>query len=192
MITSRNLIWIIPFLLFLSFPLLRIPTASFLTPRGGYDSSLEDRQLDAHNFVMDGVYITQSEDGKTNLEISADRAYTGATPEEFRLEEVDAVITGKDGEQTFITARQGILYKATSILTLKREVVIMKPKDKFELYTELLIYNEKTHIANSPGKTQILGEKIEVTGHTLVYNNLTSAYDLGGRVRVRLANFVDP
>jgi hypothetical protein len=68
----------------------------------------------------------------------------------------------------------------------------MKPKDKFELYTDLLIYNETTHIAVSPGRTQVLGEKIDITGNGLTFNSITSAYDLGGRVRCKLANFSKP
>jgi len=192
MITRRNLIWLIPLALFVSYPLWRIPVATFLTPRGGYDASLADRKLDGHNFDLEGVRISQSEDGQTTLEIVAERAYTGKKKDEFLLEEVDAAIIGQNGEQTFITARLGILDKPQSLLTLIDEVVVMKPLDKFELYTDKLIYNEITKIAVSPGKTQVLGEKIDITGNGLTFNALTKAYDLGGRVRCKLSNFSKP
>ena len=192
MMTRRNLVWLIPLFLFLTFPLWRIPVASFLTPRGGYDPSLAERKLDVHNFNMDNVHITQSEQGKTTLEIVAKRAYTGKTENEFEMEEVDAVVTGAKGEQTFVTARKGILDKQSAILTLIDEVVVMKPKDKFELYTDLLIYNDKSHIAQSPGKTLVIGEKIEIRGTNLIFNTLTESYDLGGRVRCKLTNFSSP
>jgi LPS export ABC transporter protein LptC len=192
MITPRNLVWLIPLFLFLTFPLWQTPVASFLTPRGGYDPSLSKRELDGHNFSMDNVHITQSELGKTTLEIVAERAYSGKNENEFEMEEVDAVITGAKGEQTFVTARKGILDKQSAILTLIDEVVVIKPKDTFELYTDLLVYNDKSHIAQSPGKTQVIGETIEIRGNNLIFNTLTESYDLGGRVRCRLTNFSSP
>ncbi len=192
MITRRNLIWIIPLALLLTFPLWRIPVAAFLSPRGGYDASLAERELDTHNFALEGIHITQSQDGKKSLEIVAKHAYTGEKTDVFKLDEVDAVIISKTGEQTFITARHGILDKNTTILTLIDEVVVMKPKDKFELYTDLLTYNETTHIVHSPGRTQVLGEKIDITGHSLIFNTLTKAYDLSGRIRCKLSNFSAP
>lgn len=192
MITRRNLIWIIPFTIFLTFPLWRIPVAKFLSPRGGYDPTLANRKLDAHNFSLNQVHISQSENGRKTLEIVAKQAYTGNKKDVFKMEEVDAVVISTSGEQTFITARHGILDKNTGLLTLIDEVVVMKPKDKFELYSDLLTYNQKTHIAHSPGRTQIFGEKIDITGHSLVFNSLTNAYDLGGRVRCKLSNFSAP
>ena len=192
MMTRRNLVWLIPLCFFITFPLWRIPVANFLTPRGGYDASLAERKLDTHRFTMENVHITQSERGKTSLEIVAERAYTGKTDDEFEMEEIDAVITGTGGEQTFIAARKGILDKQTAILTLIDEVVVMKPMQKFELYTDLLIYNDKTKIANSPGKTQIIGEKIEIRGNNLIFNTETESYDLSGRVRCKLENFSSP
>ena len=192
MITRRNLTWLIPLALFLSYPLWRAPVASFFEPRGGYDPSFANRKLDTQNFDLEKIHITQSEDGRVTLEIVAERAYTGKKKDEYLLDEVDAVVIGQNGEQTFITARHGILDKPESILTLIDEVVIMKPKDKFELYTDLLIYNEISKIAHSPGKTQIIGEKFEITGNTLIFNTETEAYDLSGRVRCKLVNFSAP
>ena len=192
MITRRNLTWVIPLLLLLTFPLWRPPVASFLTPRGGYDASFANRKLDEHNFNMEQVHITQSENGKTTLEVQAQRASTGKTQDEFNMEEVHAVITSVSGEQTIVTAHKGVLYKKSTILTLIDEVVVIKPKDKFELYTDLLIYNDKTHIANSPGETQVIGERFEIRGNNLFFNTKTKAYDLSGRVRCKLSNFSTP
>ncbi len=192
MITRRNLIWLIPFFLFITFPLWRIPVGTFLTPRGGYDPTLANRKLDTHNFSMDDAHITQSEDGKIAFEIEAKRVFTGNTPDEIEMTLVDAIITSDNNEQTFVTARKGKLDKVKSILTLIDEAVMMKPKDKFELYSDLIIYNDKSHILHSPGKTQMLGEKIDLKGRNLVFNTVTEAYDLDGRVRCKLGNFSAP
>ncbi len=191
MITRRSMVWLIPLTLALTFPLWRIPVTAFLTPRGGYDSSFADREMNEHHFTMETVHITQSDQGKTTLKIVAERVATGSNVNEFIMDEVDAVITGDNGEQTFITARKGILKKQAGILTLIDEVVVVKPKDKMELYTDLLIYNDKTNMANSPGKTLIVGERIEIRGKNLIFNTLTQSYDLGGRVHCKLTGFSD-
>lgn len=192
MISRRNLVWFIPFLLFITFPFWRIPVASFLSPRGGYDPSLAQRKLDAHNFTMDKVHITQSEDGKTSLKIEAARAFTGKTVDEFRMEEVNALVTGKSNEETFVTANSGIFDKQSAILTLIDDVVLVRPKDQAELYTDLLIYNNKTHLANSPGKTRIVGKDFEIRGQNLHVNTLTKHYTIDGRVRCKLTGFSSP
>ncbi len=192
MIRPKNLLWLIPLLLFVTFPLWRPPVASFLSPRGGYEPSLAKRNLDEHNFNMDKVLISQSENGKKTLSIEANRAFTGKSVDEFHMEEVDAVIIGNNNEETYVTAKKGIFNKQTSILTLIDEVVVMQPKDHSELYTDLLTYNNATHMAYSPGKTQIIGKGFEIRGRNLHVNTMTSAYDLDGRVRCKLTRFSPP
>lgn len=192
MITRRSLVWLIPLGLFLTFPLWRPPVAAFLSPRGGYDPSLAKRKLDAHNFNMDQVIISQSKEGKKTLEVRAKKAFTGKSVDEFHLEEVDAVIFGKNDEKTYVTARRGIFNKLTNILTLIDEVVVVKPKDKSELYSDLLTYNNNTGMAYSPGKTRIIGDGFEIRGRNLHVNTLTKAYDLDGRVRCKLTGFAKP
>lgn len=192
MITRRNLVWLIPFVLFLTFPLWRPPVASFLSPRGGYDPSLANRKLDEHNFNMDNVHISQSENGQKTLIIDAERAFTGKSVDEFHMQEVDAIIIGNNGEETYITARKGIFNKLKNVLTLIEEVVVVKPKDKSELYTDLLIYDNNSHIAHSPGKTQVIGKNFEIRGQNMHVNTLTEAYDIDGRVHCKLNSFLSP
>ena len=189
MISKRSMIWLLPTICLITFPLWRIPLTAFLSPRGGYDSSFANRDEHQQKFRMEGIKITQSQDGKTTLEVAAAQAYTGDNADELQMKEVDAVIIGENGEQTFVTARKGIFDKKKDILTLINEVVIVKPKDQFELYTDLLIYHDETHMAHSPGKTQVIGEKIEIRGKNLFYNTETQAFDLDGRVRCKLTNF---
>ncbi|MEN8200690.1 MAG: LPS export ABC transporter periplasmic protein LptC [Thermodesulfobacteriota bacterium] len=192
MISRRNLIWLIPLILFLTFPLWRIPVAAFLSPRGGYDPSLAQRQLNEHNFNMDKVQIIQTFEGETTLSITADRAFTGRSVDEFHMEEIDAIITGNDRKETFITSSTGLFDKQTSILTLIDEVVVQKPADQSKLFTDLLVYNNDTHMAHSPGKTKVLGKGFEILGTNLRVNTLTKAYDLEGPVRCTLTGFSSP
>lgn len=191
-INGRNLIWLFPLFLLFSFPLWRVPLAAFLAPRGGYDASLAEARTDDHDFVMNRIHVTQSHHGQTTLDLVSEKAMTGQTSDEFKMEDINAVITGKDKEVTYVTARRGIFDKASSRLSLIDNVVIIKPKEKYEITTDLLHYNDKTKIAHCPGATQLKGEKITIKGGSLTYNTLARSYDIGGRVFCRLTGFVRP
>jgi len=189
---SRNVIWLVPLALLLTFPLWRIPLAAFLAPRGGYDPALAQNRPDAHDFTMNTVHITQSHNGKTTLDLIATRAMTGKTTNEFKMEDVNATIITEQGEHTYVTAKKGIFDKGSSLLSLIDDVVIKKPKDKYEIYTDLLHYNDKTKIANCPGATRLIGDKVTIKGGSLKYNTVSSNYDIGGRVYCTLTEFVHP
>jgi LPS export ABC transporter protein LptC len=192
LLTGRNFIWLVPLALLLTFPLWRIPLAAFLAPRGGYDPSLAQNQPDAHNFTMNTVHITQSHNGQTTLDVIATRAMTGNTPDEFKMEDINATIISEQGEHTYVTSRKGLFDKGSSLLSLIDDVVIKKPKDKYEIYTALLHYNDKTKMADCPGSTRLIGEKVSIKGGNLKYNTLTNNYDIGGRVYCTLTEFIRP
>lgn len=189
---GRNFIWLVPLALLLTFPLWRRPLTAFLAPRGGYDPALVQNRSDAHDFTMDTVHIIQSHNGRTTLDIVAKEAMTGKTADEFMMEDVNATITGEQGELTHITARKGLFDKKSSLLSLINDVVIKKPKDQYEIYTDLLHYNDKTKIAHCPGATRLLGKDVSINGGSLTYNMLTNSYDIGGRVHCTLSEFVRP
>lgn len=191
-INGRNFIWLVPLALLFAFPLWRIPVAAFLAPRGGYDPALALNRPNTHDFTMNSVHITQSHNGQTTLELVALQAMTGKTANEFKMEDVNATITSEQGEQTHITARKGVFDKASTLLSLIDDVVIKKPKDKYEIYTDLLHYNDKTKIAHCPGPTRLTGDKVSIKGGSLKYNTLTNSYDIGGRVHCKLTEFVRP
>jgi LPS export ABC transporter protein LptC len=189
---TRNLIWLVPLTLLLTFPLWRIPLATFLSPRGGYDPSMTQNRPDAHNFTMNTVHITQSRSGQTTLDVEAVRAMTGRTTDDFKMEDINATIISDQGEKTYVTARKGVFNKKTTLLSLIDDVVIKKPRDKYEIYTDLLHYNDKDKKADCPGATKLVGEKISIKGGSLKYDTVTNGYDVGGRVFCKLTNFVHP
>lgn len=191
-LNGRNLVWLVPVFLLFSFPLWCVPLATFLAPRGGYDASLAQNRPDAHDFVMNRVHITQSHQGKTTLDLVSDQAMTGQTTDEFKMDQIKAIITGKDGKQSYVSAKKGVFDKATSLLTLIDDVVINKPSEKYEITTELLHYDDKTKIAYCPGATKLKGEKITIKGGSLTYNTFAGSYDIGGRVFCRLTEFIRP
>jgi LPS export ABC transporter protein LptC len=178
--------------LLLTFPLWRLPLAAFLAPRGGYDPALALNRPAGHDFTMNNIHITQSHKGQTTLDLVAVRAMTGKTANEFKMEDVKATIISKEGEQTHVTAREGLFDKGSSLLSLIDDVVIKKPRDNYELYTDLLHYNDKTKLANCPGPTRLIGDKVSIKGGSLNYNVATNGYDIGGRVYCTLTEFVRP
>ena len=191
--SGRNFVWLLPLTLLLTLPLWRIPVAAFLAPRGGYDPALALNRPAAHDFTMNTVHITQSHNGKTTLDVVAKRAMTGKTSDEFTMEDVNAtIISEEQGDQTYVTARKGRFDKGSSLLSLIDDVVIKKPKDKYEIYTDLLHYNDKTKIADCPGATRLIGDKVSIKGGSLTYNTLTNSYDIGGRVYCTLSEFIRP
>ena len=191
-ISSRNFIWLVPLSLLLTFPLWRPPLTTFLIPRGGLEPAMALNGPDAHDFTMNSVHITQSHQGQKTLDLVAVRAMTGQTSDEFKMEDVKATIISKEGEQTHVIAGTGLFNQSSSRLSLMDEVVITKPKDNYELYTDLLHYNDKTKIANCPGPTRLLGDDVSIKGGNLEYNLLTNRYDIGGRVHVTLSDFARP
>lgn len=191
-INGRTLTWMAPLLLLVAFPLWRAPLGEFLAPRGGYDPGLADKPRNAHDFTMDAVHITQSHYGLNTLDVTATKAMTGDTSDEFIMEDVNALITDEKKEQTHVTARKGIFSKKTSKLSLMNQVVIKKPAEKYEIYTELLHYDDKTKKADCPGATKLVGEKVTIRGGSLKYDMSTQSYDIGGRVFCKLTNFDRP
>jgi LPS export ABC transporter protein LptC len=192
MITQRNSIWLIPLFFFLTFPIWRIPVAAFLAPRGGYDPEFASRKADEHNFVIDNADIMQIEMGQKTADIKAEKALTGKQPNDFILETVDADIFSEDGERTNITARNGLYNTITRQLTLSDDVVVIREKDNFRLYTDLLNYYDETKKVICPGKTKVIGEGVEIRGGSMSYYTRNRTYNVGGRVHTIIQGFGRP
>jgi LPS export ABC transporter protein LptC len=192
MINRRSSIWLVPLIFFLTFPLWRIPVAAFLAPRGGYDPEFANRQTDEHHFVIEKADIIQSEMGQKAADIRAERALTGKQPNDFLLEAVDADIYSKEGDKTNITARNGLYNTVSRQLTLTNNVVVIREKDNYKLYTELLNYYDDTKKVVCPGKTRVKGDGVEISGGSMTYYMTTRIYNVGGRVHANIQGFGKP
>ncbi len=192
MITRRNSVWLIPLILFLTFPIWRIPLAAFLSPRGGYDPDFANRKTDEHHFIIDNADIIQSENGKKTADIRAEKALTGKKPNDLILETVDADIFGKNGEKTNITARNGLYNSVSRRLTLTDDVVVIRKSDNYRLYTELLEYFDQSKKVICPGKTKVIGDGVEIDGGSMSYYTTNKTYNVGGRVHTVIQGFGRP
>jgi LPS export ABC transporter protein LptC len=182
MIKRRNLIWLIPLGLIVTFPAWRIPVGNFLAPRGGYNAATTEPNENVQNFNMETVKILQSKNGRITAEIRAVSAFTTETPNEYILEQVDADLYNTAGEPTNVIAKRGMFDGTTQHLTLMDDVVITKINAGQRLYTDLFYYDDNKQAVNCPGNTRIEGEDIQVTGTSLDYDIEKSYYEMGGRV----------
>lgn len=192
MIKRRNLIWLIPLVFIITFPVWRIPAARFLAPRSQSDYSTAKTAGDRQDFTMEKVKILQSKSGRVTAEIRAQKAFTTAKPDEYILGTVEATLLNDRGESTFVTADSGIFDGASQKLTLKDNVVITRSSGNQQLFTELLYYEDSRRLVNCPGKTRLIGKDIEITGTGLDYDVEKGVYQLGGRVLCLISGSISP
>lgn len=188
----RNTIWLIPLLLFVTFPLWSIPVSDFLTPRGGFDPDLKAGKEKTRQFNMDRVKILQNQDGQKTALIRAEKAQTGKNEDTLLMEKVNADIFDEDGNVTNIVANRGRYSTVTKILTLTDDVVVNRIDDNQFLYSDLIHYDSEKRTVNSPGKTRLTGEDVEINGGSLDYDIPTRSYVIGNRVHCILKGFVEP
>jgi len=188
----RNTIWLIPLSIIITFPLWSIPVGKFLTPPGDFTPTQKDQKPDTHNFNMDTVKILHNQKGKKTAFIRARSAHTGEDPNILILEIVNADLFDEEGNITNIVAKTGKYSTTTKILTLIDDVVVNKTQDKQLLYTDLLIYDSELRTVNSPGKTRLEGDKVEINGGSLHYDIQSRTYVIDKRVHCIINGFINP
>jgi len=181
-LNRRNLLWLIPALLILTFPVWRIPVSSFLQPRGSQEYNSLTGNQDHQDFVMQKVMITQNQEERKTAEIRAKQALTSEKPDEFILTLVDADLFDEQGELINVRANAGIYNKKTRHLVLSDNVVVNRVFQNQQLYSELLHYYDDERIIDSPGKTKMVSNQSSITGGSLHYDIVTAQYTIGGRV----------
>ncbi|MFV0435845.1 MAG: LPS export ABC transporter periplasmic protein LptC [Desulfopila sp.] len=192
MIKRRNYIWLAPLALLVTFPLWRQPVGMFLAPRIPQESPRKAVDNKRQNFTMQTVRILQSKNGEVSTEIRATRAFTTDTPDEYRLEMVDADLYNARGEPTNITAEQGVYNGTSQQLTLIDNVVIFKQSNEQRLFTDLLYYDEGKQLVYCPNATRLVGKDVEIAGTGLTYQMALGTYELGGRVHCLLQGSITP
>ena len=183
----RNLLWLIPVGILASSPLWKGYVADFLKPRGGYDEVAERAyQEQSQDFVMDDVLLTFSAEGVRTWTIKAEQAQTGETDREIYMTDVDALYHKKGESPLTITSKKGKYHLDDHHLTLIDDVVIVKPLQHEELYSDLLHYYDTTKMLVSPGDVEIKGPKFNLKAGRMDYDVSTGAYDFNDRVDVVL------
>ena len=181
-LNRRNLVWLIPALMILTFPVWQKPISSFLAPRGLEESNVAPGAEKEHDFVMQKVLITQNQAGEKTAEIRARQAYTSDQPDEFVLVEIDSDIFDEQGDKVNIKADSGFYNTETKHLILNKNVIVSRDSQKQQLFTDRLHYYDDKRIIDSPVATRMVAEGAEIKGSSLRYDIVTGQYLVGGRV----------
>ncbi|MGD9950038.1 MAG: LPS export ABC transporter periplasmic protein LptC [Desulfobulbus sp.] len=184
----RNLLWLLPLLLFASSPLWHPKVSAFLTPRGGYNLKLAQPQEESsmENFIMERVAITMTNHGVDEWQIDAERAFTGTHEHEIDMEDVLAMYIGKKKDPINIQSRKGSYRVDTRFLILTDHVKITKPTKDQILLSDRLEYDDITKKLISPGKVYIKAPDMKIDAGHMNYDFATEGFDFTDRVKVDL------
>ena len=179
---TRNLLWLLPLLLLLGWPLYGGAVRGFLAPpelrEVGAPGDDEQRQ----RFALEGVRLFQDQAGVRQWRIASPWLRTAEGEDLLLLGEVDAVLFSAGRPHLLITARQGRYDLAAEILWLEDDVRMREP-DGFELTTPELRYDEKQGLVSSRAGVVIRTADLEVSGRHLDYDLATGHYVLSRTVR---------
>lgn len=184
----RNLLWLLPLLLFVTSPLWQPPVSAFLAPRGGYTANLAQPREESsmHDFIMDRVAITMTSQGVEEWQIDAERAFTGTHEHEIDMEDVKAMYIGKKKEPINIESRKGSYRIDTRFLVLTDHVRVTKPTKDQVLLSERLEYDDTTKKLISPGKVFIQAPDMKIDAGHMNYDFSSEGFDFTDRVKVIL------
>ncbi|WP_310599729.1 LPS export ABC transporter periplasmic protein LptC [Desulfobulbus sp.] len=184
----RNLLWLLPVLLFVTSPLWRPPLAAFLAPRGGYNPKLAQPQEESpiQNFILESVAITMTSNSKEEWQIDANRAYTQGDDHEIEMEEVSAMYIGSEREPINIESRKGLYLIDKRHLVLTDHVKVVKPLRNQVMLSERLEYDDADKVLVSPGKVTILAPGMKLNAGRMDYDFSTEGFEFSDRVKVNL------
>ena len=185
----RNLLWLLPLLLFVTNPLWMAPVSAFLAPRGDFNPKTAKAKEDdspMQNFLMERVAITMTSKGMEEWQIDAERAFTGERDHEIEMEAVSAMYIGTKKEPINIESRKGSYQVDTRQLILSDHVKVVKPMQNQVLLSERLEYDDATKKLVSPGKVFIQAPDMRLDAGHMDYNFKTEGFDFTNRVKVNL------
>ena len=185
----RNLLWLLPLLLFVTSPTWHPALSRFLTQRGGYNLKLTaapQTNSAMENFVMDRVAITMTSQGMEEWQIDAERAFTGENAHEIDMEEVRAMYIGNKREPINIESRKGNYRIDTRYLVLTDHVKVSKPTMDQVLLSDRLEYDDARKKLFRPGKVYIQTQDMKIDAGQMNYDAKTEDFDFTKRVKVIL------
>ncbi len=182
----RNLLWLIPLLIWLTSPLWKPSLTAFLEPRGDFNLGQPVvAGKDEQHFVMDEIVITITNQGREEWKITAEQAHTGDSDRQLGLVMVHALYKGKD-EPVIIISDRGSYFIDERHLTLKDNVVVRKPVAGKELRTDLLHYYDALKMLISPAPVVITGPGFSLRAGRMDYDLAANGYEFSNRVKLEL------
>ncbi len=189
MFKVKNLFWLTPLLVLLTYRLWQPAVADFLKPA---DISLSGGSVGADRYLtMEGVAFSQSNNGRQEWRINARSLYSEEDEKDLRLEGVRAEFFGepdRDGEPrkaTNIRSSKARYEKAKQLLTLKDDVVVSTASG-YEMRTETLYYREDLRQMSATSGVAITGRGMTLTGKDMEYDLDSQYLVVDGRVTAEI------
>lgn len=186
MTKKRNLFWLIPLLLLLTYPFWRPIVADFLNPPGKPAPRTVVVQS-GRSFTMKDVIFSQYNAGRQEWNITAQTLYSPRGENNYQMEDIYAVFYGKktSGQQarsaTLIRGENGLYEKDKNILTLTDNVTLTTD-DGHKMRTNELRYLEKSRQLIAFSDVLITGHNFMIKGQGLTYDQDSGDFQVKGRV----------
>jgi LPS export ABC transporter protein LptC len=184
----RNLLWILPLVSLLGWPLWGQPVIRFLTPPGSFDSQAavkgKKRVAQAESFSMDQVLFTQLTNGSRDWQIKTNRLYTAQNSDKMQMETVEAGVFEGNSRKFHITGEEGVYDNKKKVLVLEKNVRV-EAEDGYIVHSDRLRYDDGARKITTKSAVHITADDMDIQGKGLVYDIKKGAYEVGGRVTVQ-------
>jgi len=181
----RNILWLLPVALLLSWPIWGGAFTRILAPRGGLATNLAVPQATTPGagFSMEGVLFSQLKNGVRDWQIQAKRLYSGEDQDRMQLVTVEAQVF-KNAERRFvITGQEGEYNSKQKVLTMRKGVNVQAEKG-FLIKSDSISYDDQARRITTLSPVQITGKGMDIRGRGMAYDMQKDSYDVSGRVKV--------
>lgn len=181
----RNILWLLPVGLLLSWPVWGGAITRFLAPRGELSANLVLPKANSAGagFTMEGVLFSHLKNGVRNWQIEAKRLYTKEDQDLMHLDAVAAQVF-KDAERKFlITAPQGEYNRKDKTIIMRNGVKVQADNGML-VQSDILSYDDQTSKITTRVPVQITGKGLDILGQGMDYDMQQDSYDVSGRVKV--------
>lgn len=183
----RNILWALPLILALSWPIWGGGFTRVLAPRGGMDSgatlAAPKAATAGAGFSMEGVLFSQLKNGVRDWQIQAKRLHSGEDQDRMQLVTVEAQVF-KNAERRFvITGQEGEYNSKQKVLTMRNEVKVQAEKGML-IQSDSLSYDDQARKITTLDPVQITDKNLDIRGMGMAYDMEKDSYDVRGRVKV--------
>ncbi|MFA6283716.1 MAG: LPS export ABC transporter periplasmic protein LptC [Desulfurivibrionaceae bacterium] len=181
----RNILWLLPVALLLSWPIWGGAFTRFLAPRGGLAAKSRAPQAAAAvaGFSMEGVSFSQLKNGVRDWQIQAKRLYSGEDQDRMQMVSVEAQVF-KNAERKFvITGQEGEYNSKKKILAMRNGVKVQAEKGVL-IQSDSLSYDDQARRITTMAPVRITGKDMDIHGKGMDYDMQKDSYDVRGRVKV--------
>ena len=183
----RNILWLLPVALLLSWPVWGGPITRFLAPRGGMDLgatiAMPQKAVIGAGFSMEGALFSQLKNGVRDWQIQAQRIYSGEDQDRMQLVTVEAQVF-KNAERRFvITGPEGEYDSKKKVLVMRNGVNVQAEKG-FLIQSDSITYDDQARRITTNVPVRITGKDMDIHGMGMAYDMQKDSYDVNGRVKV--------